>query len=165
MTEDTIVIDEQRERLIIEPRELEALLADIASAIEDDGWMPDVIAGISRGGLTPGVMLSHYFDVPFRALHWSTRDHTQNVSEASLAEEIADGMKVLFVDDICDSGQTLTELFADLEQCVYDSDIDLGGDVRIATVHYRKSCEFEIDYIGEFVDQEWVVYPWEAWWG
>lgn len=151
-------------KLLIDQRDLEIMVEDICISIEDDGWAPDLIAGIGRGGLIPAVMISHYFDKPLHALHWSTRDHVECVSEAALAEDIAEGLKVLVVDDICDSGQTLSSMFADWESCVH-TDLNLGEDVRIATLHYRKSCDYEVDYIGEFVDDEWVVYPWESWWG
>ena len=37
----------------------------ICAKIEADGFKPDVIVGISRGGLIPGVMISHKLNIPF----------------------------------------------------------------------------------------------------
>ena len=37
-------------------------------ATDRDNFKPDYIVGLCRGGLIPGVMLSHYFDIPF--LRW-----------------------------------------------------------------------------------------------
>ena len=37
-------------------------------------YMPQVIVGIARGGLTPGVMLSHWLNLPFKPIHASLRD-------------------------------------------------------------------------------------------
>ena len=37
----------------------------ICSQIEKDEFQPNVIVGISRGGLIPGVMMSHKLNVPF----------------------------------------------------------------------------------------------------
>ena len=46
----------------------------VCKLIEEDSFMPDVIVGIRRGGLIPGVMISHKLDIPFKPVHASTRD-------------------------------------------------------------------------------------------
>ena len=38
----------------------------ICDQIENDEFTPDVIVGISRGGLIPGVMISHKLNIPFK---------------------------------------------------------------------------------------------------
>ena len=38
----------------------------ICEKIEADNFNPDVIVGISRGGLIPGVMISHKLNIPFK---------------------------------------------------------------------------------------------------
>ena len=42
-----------------------------------DNFVPNVIVGLSRGGLTPGVMLSHWFNKPFKPVKSSLRDYPQ----------------------------------------------------------------------------------------
>ena len=78
----------------------------ICEKIEADGFKPDVIVGISRGGLIPGVMISHKLSIPFKPVHASTRDfpHWENYLPKS------NDSKVLIVDDICDSGETFERL-------------------------------------------------------
>lgn len=157
-------MSETIEKVHYDHREIEVLTQDICTEIEADKWVPDIIAGIGRGGLLPGVMISHYFDAPFYALNWSTRDHTRQVSESALVEEITEsGLNVLIVDDICDTGETLDGMIKDWQGQVHE-ELDLGGQIRIATLHFRRSCSFEVDYIGEFIEDEWIVYPFEAWW-
>ena len=39
-----------------------------------DGFNPEVIVGLSRGGLTPGVMMSHWLQKPFKPVKASLRD-------------------------------------------------------------------------------------------
>jgi hypoxanthine phosphoribosyltransferase len=51
-----------------------AWLHDIIRAMNADGWRPDYIVGLTRGGLVPATMLSHYLDVPMHALKVSLRD-------------------------------------------------------------------------------------------
>ena len=78
----------------------------VCKLIEEDNFIPDVIVGISRGGLIPGVMISHKLDIPFKPVHASTRDfpHWENYLPKPKDS------KVLIVDDICDSGETFEKL-------------------------------------------------------
>ena len=39
-----------------------------------DNFKPDVIVGLSRGGLTPGVMMSHWLKKPFKPVKSALRD-------------------------------------------------------------------------------------------
>jgi len=54
--------------------ELQSLVSKICRDISLSGWEPDYIVGITRGGLLPAKMISHYFDVPMHALGVSLRD-------------------------------------------------------------------------------------------
>ena len=128
--------------------------------------MPDRIVGVSRGGLIAGTMLSHYFDVPFTALHWSTRDHTEREANLWLPEEAYNGQQILLVDDILDSGKTIEEICDNWEEAVasFPDASKMYDNIRIVTLHKRKSCTTEIDYYALEVEDEWVVYPWEKWW-
>ena len=69
----------------------------VCKLIEEDNFIPDVIVGISRGGLIPGVMISHKLEIPFKPVHASTRDfpHWENYLPKPKDS------KVLIVDDIC----------------------------------------------------------------
>jgi hypoxanthine phosphoribosyltransferase len=44
--------------------EMKADLLSIIQGIESTSWKPDVIVGLTRGGLVPAVMVSHYFEIP-----------------------------------------------------------------------------------------------------
>ena len=67
-------------------------------------YKPAVIVGIARGGLTPGVMISHWLNLPFKPIHASLRDFPH--WEAYLPKPT--DKRVLVVDDICDSGETFS---------------------------------------------------------
>mgnify|MGYP003659457436 CR=1 FL=1 len=51
-------------------RDVNVLARDIVL----DKFDPVVIVGLSRGGLTPGVMLSHWFKKPFKSVASALRD-------------------------------------------------------------------------------------------
>ena len=67
----------------------------VCEQLEKDEFQPDVIVGISRGGLIPGVMMSHKLNVPFKPVHASTRDfpHWENYLPRPTDK------KILIVDD------------------------------------------------------------------
>lgn len=97
----------------------------------------DAIYGIPRGGLCLGTTLSHKFKIPLIIKEKHIKKYT----------------KVLIVDDISDSGDTLQKLTSK-----YDSKVELVT----ATWHYNSSRSiFEPDYWVEDNVGKWVVYPWE----
>ena len=73
-----------------------------------DTYHPDVIIGPGRGGYPVGVMISHYFEVPFEAFRWQTRDG--NIEDSGTLRHILSkykGKKILLVDDIVTTQSTM----------------------------------------------------------
>ena len=71
-----------------------------------DKFDPDVIVGLSRGGLTPGVMMSHWMKKPFKPIKSALRDFPE--WEDYLPRKT--DKQVLIVDDVCDSGETFEKI-------------------------------------------------------
>lgn len=94
------------------------------------------VYGIPRGGLIPAVLLSHKLGVP---LVTTVKNNT------------------LIVDDISDSGETLTNLLKKLGYPISGT-----HQLYTATVFERKSTSFKPDFIGKHIKyQDWIVFPWE----
>jgi hypoxanthine phosphoribosyltransferase len=143
----------------------ERFLADIetlAVLVERDGWKPDFLVGIGRGGLTPGCFLSHRTGIPLLSIDHSTKVYV--FAEALLlhiATSTRAGERYLFVDDINDSGKTIATLRATLR--------DNGGvaeNVRVAVLINNVSSIASVDYaasaIDRTIDKAWFVFPWES---
>ena len=113
-------------KLIITQRDMSKLVGKIAREIAIGPWKPDYIVGLTRGGLVPAVMLSHYLDVPLHTLNVSLRDGNGRESNLWMAEDAlgyiqeedrkANGgwkhlaskrKNILIVDDINDQGTTI----------------------------------------------------------
>jgi adenine/guanine phosphoribosyltransferase-like PRPP-binding protein len=62
-------------KLVIKQHELNGLVAKLCRDIVLSGWRPDYIVGLTRGGLIPAVMISHYLNVPMYSLGVSLRDN------------------------------------------------------------------------------------------
>ena len=113
------------------------------------------IVALSRGGLIPGVVLSHKLDLKLVPISWSTRDHEEKESNCC--------HKVLVVDDIIDSGEALKTLFEDWQSSVCNK-LDYSN-VYIASLIYNKDQsivpEFYATKISRKKTPEWFVFWWE----
>jgi len=61
-------------KLVLNDQKKNALVSKICRDIALSGWRPDYIVGLTRGGLIPAVMISHYLNVPMHTLNVSLRD-------------------------------------------------------------------------------------------
>ena len=124
-----------------------------------DKFDPDVIVGLSRGGLTPGVMMSHWMEKPFKSIKASLRDFPE--WEDYLPTKTDE--RVLIVDDICDSGETFHKIREHINERKEN-----GVDVRFATLWWNNECNFEPHYyineIAKDTTKTWIHFCWENWW-
>lgn len=134
----------------------------VAEALKQDGWRPDHLVGIGRGGLVPAAYLSHRTGISLLSV-----DHSSGVPgfAEELMEKIAaatrEGKSMLFVDDINDSGSTIAALRRSL--------LDHGAAderVRFAVLIDNQRSAAHVDYrsrrIDRLNDKRWFVFPWEA---
>jgi xanthine phosphoribosyltransferase len=161
-------------KLIIDNIEFKNLITTICRQISKDNWKPDYIAGISRGGLLPAVMISHYFDIPMKPLQVSLRDGGECVSDLGMAEDAFDGKNILVVDDINDQGNTLNWIMKDWPSGCFPYDERWehiwGSNVRFAVVvdNLSSQCSIGMNYWGMEVNKAendvWIEFPYEEWW-
>ena len=135
-------------------RDVNVLARDIVL----DNFDPVVIVGLSRGGLTPGVMLSHWFKKPFKSVASALRDFPEWEDYLPRPTD----KRVLIVDDICDSGVTFQRMASHITKKAN------GVDVRFATLWWNNECDFEPTYYVKEIAKDstntWVHFPWEQWW-
>ena len=126
------------------------------------GWAPTFLIGIGRGGLVPSVFLSHATGLPTLSCDLSSqvKDFADEVL-VRLAARTRDGERLLFVDDINDSGRTIASLRAALAEAGA-----VAGSVRIATLIDNRVSTERVDYAARAIDRtvtkDWYVFPWEA---
>mgnify|MGYP002761814389 CR=1 FL=1 len=136
----------------------------VGSATDDvieSNFNPTAIVGIARGGWVPARQVADFLEKD--NLTSMKIDHYQGTSKTKNAEvqfntrpDAIDGEKVLLVDDIVDTGETVLEAIEDIEQ---------GGaeEARSLTIHSLPSSNIQPDYIGEkYGSFRWVVYPWNV---
>ncbi len=117
-------------KLIINNDQLKGLVAKICRDITNSGWRPDYVVGITRGGLIPAVMISHYFGVPCETLKVSLRDGGEPESNLWMAEDaLGPNARERFVEDENDVGAIL-EAASDLLESGTYKEILLVDDIN-----------------------------------
>lgn len=138
---------------------------------DPEEFVPDMIIGLSRGGLTPAVALSHTMNIPMRVIEWSKSTRMINQSVAELVS--GQKYKFLVVEDIVDTGELLTSLFEDWESWANfdDSYVD-ASKIRVASLvnHRPNHVLYEnltgsimCRYYGRHIESKpWVSFFWET---
>ena len=136
-------------------------LHELVRQMTVDRFTPQVIVGISRGGLPPAVMLSAYFDIPLKPLKSSLRHFPQWEEYMPRPTD----REILIVDDICDSGATFTRIREDI---LRNTKVKEGPVVRFASLYSNADQDFTPDYyvreLNQNQQQVWIEFPWKVWW-
>jgi hypoxanthine phosphoribosyltransferase len=148
----------------------ETLVGDLQHIVRDMSvaqYKPDVVVGPGRGAYFPGVMLSHYFEVPFEGFRWQYRDG--NLQDESTLEHIIDkhqSDKILIVDDINDTGTTLQSIDNYIFEWATNEVVDIQ--LKYATLLTKSTSSFEqVNFYARELTPDydpWVVFPYEQWW-
>lgn len=121
------------------------------------GYKPEVIIGIARGGLTLAHCLAEGLDIrDVQTLRTELYDDTNKRESISLFGEcnLANVTEVLIVDDIADSGETLLAVVQHLEK--------LHPHVKFqsATLYYKKTSIIEPTFWVKEAN-DWIDFFWE----
>lgn len=134
------------------------LSAQIAKQLYEKGLEFDIIVGISRGGLLPARLLADFMGI-YRLAFVRARlydDKFEKGSQLKIAgptRRDVTGRRVLLVDDVADSGETL--------QGVIDRIQDLGAaEVHSAVLYKKPWNRAKVDEWVEETDA-WIIFPWE----
>ena len=134
------------------------MLIELADRIRRDGFEPDVIVGVSRGGWAPARVMSDLLENPklvnVRAEFYLGVAETKG--EPVITQPVSTSVKdkkVLVMDDIADTGKSL--------RLVKKHILEEGAtDVKIATIYYKPWSVLKPDYYNKKTSL-WVIFPWE----
>jgi hypoxanthine phosphoribosyltransferase len=134
------------------------LLLKLAEAVRKSGFEPDVIVGVSRGGWIPARIMSDLLETS--KLANVTAEFYLGVAETKLELTITQpvslpvkGKKVLVVDDVADTGESLKQVNAHLKK-------QGASKIKIASIYYKPWSAIVPHY---YIEETrcWVVFPWE----
>jgi len=130
----------------------------LARMVADDGYEPDMILSIARGGLLIGGAMGYAMSVK--------NTYTMNVEFYTGVDERLEvprilppapdfidlhNAKILIVDDVADTGHTL--------KSVDDFCAGKVGEVRTAVIYQKSHSVVKCDYVWKRTDL-WINFPW-----
>lgn len=133
-----------------------------------DGFTPDHIVAIARGGLIIGARLSYLFDKPLAVMAAEFWPEGKKADEVTFARhmvfktETVSG-KILLCDDLTETGETLIKSKEYLMK-KFPGEI---SEIRTAVVIHKAWSSFKPDYYGEILEElqdgsrPWILQPQE----
>lgn len=153
-----LVADEEHEVLTWESFGVAS--RELARAVHDDGYRPDLILSIARGGLfvagalgyALGVKNLHLINVEFYTGVDERLDMPVVLPPVPAPVDLA-GARVLVADDVADTGATLA--------LVKDFCVQHVAEVRCAVIYGKPRSTVRCEYVWRETDR-WIDFPWSA---
>ncbi len=139
-------------------QDMQDLAVLTTNKIKQSNFHPDIIIGLSRGGLVPARMFCDLLHVKncftIKVDHWgltATKD-----GKAKLTQELnvdLTNKNVLIVDDITDTGQSMMLAKEHIKE-------KNPAKVQTATLIHLDNSKFLPDFFGAEKPWAWIVFPW-----
>ena len=135
-------------------------IRELAAMVADDGYRPEMILAIARGGLFCAGSLGYALSI--KNIYVMNCEYYTGVDERlpvpvmlPPAVDLVDhrNSKILIADDVADTGHTL--------KMVYDFCVERVGDVRSAVLYEKSHSLVKCDYVWRRTDQ-WINFPWST---
>jgi hypoxanthine phosphoribosyltransferase len=133
---------------------------ELAQAIADSGFHPDIVLAIARGGLTVAGALAYALGVKncfaMNVEFYTGVDERLDVPVVLPPTlDLVDiaGLKVLIADDVADTGKTL--------ELVQDVIAGHVGEARSAVLYQKSRSVIDAAYVWRRTDQ-WINFPWST---
>jgi uncharacterized protein len=148
----------ERERMTWD--ELGSGARELADAVHADGYLPDMVLAIARGGLLVAGALGYALDVK-NTFTMNVEFYTgidERLEMPMILPPVPDLVdleeaRVLIADDVADTGRTLA--------LVKDFCAGKVGEVRCAVLYEKPRSEVSCEYVWRRTDR-WIDFPWSA---
>jgi len=157
----------QMKKHFISANEFQIDCFELAHMIHNSDFIPDVVVGVWRGGSTPAVAIHEYLKYKGHAVSSNvlitqsytgigkqSEDVKVDISNTVL-QELRIANKILLVDDVVDSGNTICAILAFLKQQ------QVVSDIQIASVYYKPTTSSIAPHFYIHESSEWIVFPHE----
>lgn len=140
---------------------VQIMCKELSEIIKNDNFKPDLLIGLSRGGLQPLGFLAgekqlnirNVATIALTSYNEMEQGHVKIVLPLHV-EDYRNYKSILIVDDLVDSGKTMLFIKNLLETELPESEI------KVAVLYYKATSKIKPDYYVQETD-EWIVFPWE----
>jgi hypoxanthine phosphoribosyltransferase len=132
---------------------------NLAEKIRADGFRPDLVIAIARGGYVPARLLCDHLDIydltSIRISHYQSGSERTEAARLSLPLNVdVRDMNILLVDDVDDTGDTLQLALEHINSFK-------PAAVKIAVLHHKRVSTVVPDfYAQQVIRWRWITYPW-----
>jgi hypoxanthine phosphoribosyltransferase len=137
------------------------LAKDLAKAIKSSGYRPDLVIAVGRGGYVPARIVCdfmlHSQLTSIKIEHWGIAARKQDTAEVRFPLSVnVVGLKVLIIDDVTDTGETLRVAASYLKE-------KGAADIKTGVLQHKVGSIFKPDYFADLIKEwGWIIYPWAA---
>lgn len=148
---------------VVKWEEIVDLSFRLADILKKENFNPDVIIAIARGGLVPARLVADamgvYDVLSLKVEHWIvTASHTPEAKIKYPYKVDLQGRKVLIIDDITDTGDSLILAEKHVKENFN------AGEIKTATLQYIKGSKYVPNFYADIItDWTWFMYPWNYW--
>lgn len=140
----------------------------LAAKVRSSGWKPDTLVALWRGGAPVGISVHEFFKatgwsvnhIPLKCASYTGIGENGGEVVFTLGDEIfgmfKPGEKVLFVDDVFDTGKTA--------ETVSERMSGTGAEMKFAAVYWKpekNTTDLTPDFHARDTGGEWIVFPHE----
>lgn len=149
----------------IDQKEINGIIDFLVHAINESKWKPDIIVTMAKGGLIPARLLSKRLSVS-KILSFGVsfyNEKNEKTSTPIIYQNLESSLpflvdkNVLIVDDIADTGDSLTYCIKHLKKI----GINVNNIKTCCLFLKQKSNVIPYYYFDTLNDDIWVYFPWE----
>lgn len=119
---------------------------------------PQIILAVARGGLTLSHLMAHALNLKdLFVINSSFYDNDKQLANINISNipDLSCTKKVLIIDDLVDSGRTMSEIFKILKVKFPNTEF------KLATIFYKKTALLKPDFFVKYTDV-WIDFFWEV---
>ncbi len=144
-------------------KDIERWSMDIVKKVKKSGYDPEIVIGLARGGLVPARLIADYLNIKdlyaVKTEHWGLTATPDGKARLAQGLQVSiEGKKVLVVDDITDTGQSL-------KLAVDHINGHKPSEIKSATLLHITHSKYVPDYYSEEVPEDrwtWFIFPWNV---
>ncbi len=144
-------------------RDIERWSKDIVKKVLKSGYDPEMVIGLARGGLVPARLIADYLNIKelyaVKTEHWGLTATPDGKARLAQGLQVSiEGKKVLVVDDITDTGQSL-------KLAVNHIADHNPSEIKSATLLHITHSKYIPDYYSDEVPEDkwtWFIFPWNV---
>ena len=143
--------------------DIEEWSKDIVRKVIESEYEPEIVIGLARGGLVPARLIADYLNIKdlyaVKTEHWGLTATPDGKARLAQGLQVSiEGKKILVVDDITDTGQSL--------KLALDHVINHAPkEAKTATLLHITHSKYVPDYYSEEVPENnwtWFIFPWNV---